>query len=163
MFCSRAFAALLLIIVGICLACNHSIAPPRPPEEHTETINLSVVTHHNQIEVFQEATQTNQLPSAVVAALGGLADRGQPFNSTDVVDPSLPMNQLIMAAVSEKYCIVSYWQGGMILFMQTSIFELSGGRAKLIWVSGLAGLNFRDLKNTLESGHLHNDLETPKR
>jgi hypothetical protein len=46
MFRPRAIAALLLIIVGICLACNYRKAPQAPPknptEEGTATITLVV-------------------------------------------------------------------------------------------------------------------------
>ncbi|HKW62845.1 MAG TPA: hypothetical protein VJN89_09895 [Candidatus Acidoferrum sp.] len=150
-----------MIIVGICLACNNRNAPPKnlPFEEDTETINLSTVTQQNQTGIFHEVTRASQLPKTVVDALAGIADPKQPFNATDVVDPRLPMKRLIVAAVSDNYCIVSYWQGGIALSLKTSIFELSNGSAKRILVSTGGGLNFRDLKATLESGLLHNDLE----
>ena len=151
----RAVTALLLIIVGICLACNYRNAPPKnPTEEGTATINLSAVTNSSQTEVFHEVKQASRLPSAVLDKLGGIADPGQPFNATCAVDPKLPMRQLIVAAVSENYCIVSYWQGGITLSMGTSIFQLSAGRVKRIWVSAGGGLNFRDLKETVELGRM---------
>jgi hypothetical protein len=151
----RAVTVLPLIIVGICLACNYRNAPPKNPnEEGTATINLSAVTNSSQAEVFHEAKQSSRLPNAVLDKLGGLADPGQPFNATDVVDADLPMQRLVVAAVSERYCIVTYWKGGITLGMETSIFELSAGRVKRIWVSAGGGLNFRDLKETVESGRV---------
>jgi hypothetical protein len=148
-------AALLLVIVEICLACNDRKAQQKhPSEEHTATINLSSVTNSSQTEVFNEVKQASRLPSAVIDELGGIADPGQPFNSTDVVDARLPMRLLIVAAVSEKHCIVSYWRGGIVLRLETTVFELSEGRIKRKWVSDGGGLNFRDLKNTVESGDL---------
>jgi hypothetical protein len=43
---------------------------------------------------------------------------------------------------------------------ETSIFELSAGKARLFWVSSRqGGLNFRDLKKMVESGRMRNDLE----
>jgi hypothetical protein len=151
----RAVTVLLLIIAGICLACNYRNAPPKnPTEEGIATINLSAVTNSSQTEVFHEVKQASRLPSAVLDKLGGIADPGQPFNTTDVVDPKLPMRQLLVAAVSENYRIVSYWQGGITLSMETRIFELSAGRVKRIWVSAGGGLNFRDLKETVELGRM---------
>ena len=139
----------------LCLACNERNAPPKnPTEEVTATINLSPVTNSSRAEVFHEVKQASLLPSAVVDKLGGIADAGQPFNPTDVVDPRLPMRQLIVAAVSERYCIVSYWHGGIALRLETNIFELSGGQVKHTWLSPGGGLNFRDLKNTVESGRI---------
>lgn len=149
----RAVTALLL--VGICLACNYRNAPPKNlTEEGTATINLSAVTNSSQTQVFNEVKQASRLPSAVLDKLGGIADPGQPFNTTCAVDSKLPMRQLFVAAVSENYCIVSYWQGGIILSMETRIFELSPGRVKRIWVSAGGGLNFRDLKETVELGRM---------
>jgi hypothetical protein len=151
----RAVTDLLLIIVGICLACNYRNALPKDPtEESTATINLSAVTNSSQTQVFHEVKQASRLPSAVLDKLGGIADPGQPFNATCAVDPILPMRQLFVAAVSENYCVVSYWQGGIILSMETRIFELSPGRVKRIWVSAGGGLNFRDLKETVELGRM---------
>ncbi len=112
------------------------------------------MTNASQTEMCHEVKQASRLPSAVLDKLGGIADPGQPFNTTDVVDPKLPMRQLLVAAVSENYCIVSYWQGSITLSMETRIFELSAGRVKRIWVSAGGGLNFRDLKETVELGRM---------
>jgi len=60
----------------------------------------------------------------------------------------------IVAAVSEKHCIVSYWRGGLALRLETTVFEVSEGNVKRKWVSNGGGLNFRDLKNTIESGRI---------
>ena len=158
MFRPRAIAALLLIIVGICLACNYREAPQAPPknptEERTATINLSAVTNSGQTEVFHEVMQASQLPSAVLDKLRGVADPGQPFNCTCTRDPKLPMARLVVAAVSEKYCIVTYYSGTIMCGMKTSIFELSEGRVKRRWVSGGGGFNFLDLKETVELGRM---------
>ena len=155
MFRFRAIAALLLVTAGICLACNHRNTPPKDPSgEGTATINLSAVTNSTQTEVFHEVKQESGLPGAVLHSLGGIANPGQPFNATDVVDPRLPMRQLVVAAVSEKYCVVTYWQGGIALRMETMVFELAEGRVKRMWCSPGGGLNFRDLKETVESGRL---------
>lgn len=151
----RAIAAPLLIIAGICMGCNHRSAPPKnPPEEATATIDLSAVTNSSQTEVFHKVERASRLPSAVLDKLGGIADPGQPYNTTDVVDTKLPMRQLVVAAVSENYCIVTYWHGGIALRLETRIYELSAGRVKRIWYSAGGGLNFQDLKETVESGRL---------
>ncbi|MFY9560677.1 MAG: hypothetical protein WAQ52_10625 [Terriglobales bacterium] len=164
---SRITAALSLVSLGIsaCLACKHaSPAPNNPIEEETATINLSVVTNSNQTQTFKEVKRASLLPKAVLDQFGGMADPGQPFNTTDLVDPGLPMRQLIVAAVSKQYCIVSYWQGGISLSFKTTIFELSGENARIIWVSdSQGGLNFRDLKEMVESGRMHNDLPRASR
>jgi hypothetical protein len=120
---------------------------------------LTAVTSFNEAPVFREVNRANQLPKAVLVELGGIADPKQQFNKTDFVDPKLPMRQLIVAAVSERYCIVTYWQGGRALYLRTDMFDLSDGKAKLIWVSqGQGGFPFHDLKEMVDSGRMHNDL-----
>lgn len=155
-------APLFLILLGssICLGCgNNANRAPRIPAEENTAINLSAVTGFNQTQTFSEVKRASLLPKAVLDQLGGMADRGQPFNTTDVVDPKLPMKQLVVAAVSKQYCIVSYWRGGYALMFETTIFEFSDGKAKVIWISASqGGLNFRDLKEMAESGRMHNDL-----
>ena len=146
---------ILFVTVGICLGCNAPEVPSPPKNltvEGTAMINLSAVTNVDQSEVFHEVRHAGWLPSAVLDKFGEVADPGQPFNTTDSIDPRLPMRQLILAAVSERYCIVSYSEGGMgFKPLQTRIFELSAGRIKREWVSIGGGLNFRDLKATMES------------
>jgi hypothetical protein len=151
----KAIAA-LLSVVGICLACNVPEVPAKNPAvEGTAIINLSAVTNSSQTEVFHEVRHASWLPSAVLDEVGGIADPGQPFNICDVVvDPRLPRRQLVVAAVSEKYCIVSDWKGGITVRLETMIFELSEGRVKRKWVSIGGVFNFRDLKNTVESGRI---------
>jgi hypothetical protein len=65
----------------------------------------------------------------------------------------------VAAALSRQYCIVSYWQGGLVVRFETAVFELSDSQALRIWLSkGQGGLNFRDLKQMVESGRMRNDL-----
>lgn len=157
----RATAAVLLILLSItCLACDRAVPPTRNPVEEGKTnINLSAITGSNQIQAFSEVKQASLLPKAVLGRMGGLAGPGEPFNATDVIDLILPMRKLVAAAVSQQYCIVTYWQGGIALSMQTAIFELSGNNARMIWLSrSQGGLNFDDLKKMVESGRMHNDL-----
>ena len=159
---SRTIAALGLIFLGISAfpGCKDAKpAPKNPIEKGTANINLSAVTNSNQTQTFNEVKRASLLPKEVLGQFRGMADPGQPFNTTDVVDPQLSRRQLIVAAVSKQYCIVSYWQGGISLSLQTTIFELSGGSARIIWVSdSQGGLNFQDLKEMVESGRMHNDL-----
>jgi hypothetical protein len=157
-------AALFLICLGAAAfpGCQSSRPLPKNPiERGTADINLSAVTHSNQTQTFREINRASLLPKAVLDQFGGMADPGQPFNATDVVDPRLSRRQLVVAAVSKQYCIVSYWQGGIGLSFKTTIFELSSGRARIVWVSdSQGGLNFQDLKKMVESGRMHNDLDS---
>jgi hypothetical protein len=69
------------------------------------------------------------------------------------------MTSLIVAAVSQHYCALSYWQGGIALTFNTKVFDLSDGHAGLIWHSqGQGGFYLEDLKEMIESGRMRNDL-----
>jgi hypothetical protein len=158
-------ARLSLILLGIFVgfvSCHNNLQPNTKEEEGSVSINLSTVTHSDQGQMFSEVKRTGFLPKAVLDQFkGGIADPGQPFNSTDVLDPKLPIRLLVVAGVSKQYCIVSYWQGGRALTLKTTVFEVSDGKAKAIWISdSQGGLNFRDLKEIVESGRMHNDLGT---
>ncbi len=154
---------ILLLGVSAYVGCSNKAipAPKNSIQEGAATISLFAITNSNQSQTFNEVRQASLLPKGVLEQFGGLADPGQPFNNTDDIDPKLPQRQLIVAAVSKQYCIISYWEGGFALTFKTTIFELSGGSARVIWVSiSQGGLNFRDLKEMVESGRMHNDLSS---
>jgi hypothetical protein len=44
--------------------------------------------------------------------VGGIADRGDRFNVTDVVDPTLPMRRFTLAAVGTTCAIIAVEHGG---------------------------------------------------
>jgi len=164
-------ATLILVSLGLS-ACSRGVPTDTHQVQKTEvTINLEALGI-NRRETFKEV-RANALPKAVQLRLRdpenptstGLADAGEPFNSTDIIEPGVPMRSLVVAGLSQHYCALSYWQGGMALMFKTSIFELSDGVARLVWVSSQqGGFNLQDLKEEIESRRMHNDLreETPK-
>ena len=149
-------------MAAICVSCTEP-PPQLELKENIAPINLSAITGSEQTQVFHEVTRVNNLPKKVQEALqGGIADPGQHFNGGDAINRAFPMRSLIVAAVSEKYCVVSYWKGGMDPGprFQTVIFELSEPKVRPIWLSrAQGGFNFRDLKEMVESGRMRNDLK----
>ncbi len=157
---ARSSHILLIVFAGL-VACRSRPATETLAHAGPVSFNLSAITGATQPQLFSEVKQASMLPQAVLHQFpGGIADRGEPFNTTDVNLQGLPNRMLSAAAVSKQYCIVSYWHGGFALTFQTSIFELSDNGARLIWFSpSQGGLNFRDLKEMVESGRMHNDLD----
>lgn len=101
----KAPAALLLIALSFSgsVGCkNAKPATKNSIDTGVATINLSAVTKSNQTQTFREVTRASLLPKAVLDQFGGMADPGQPFNSTDIGN-ELPMQQLVVAAVSDQY------------------------------------------------------------
>ena len=154
--------AAVFTLAAIGLSCTEP-PPQRKLQEQISPINLRAITGSERAAVFHGVTQVSTLPKEVREALpGGVADPGQPFNAGDSILQALPMRSLIVAAVSEKYCILSYWKGGEYHGprFQTVVFELSEPKAIPIWFSkSQGGFNFQDLKEMVESGRMHNDLK----
>ena len=99
------------------------------------------------------------LPNDVSTLLGrqkegpdGIADAGEPFNRTDVVDRRLAMRRFIVAGVSSTAVLVAYEQGGRGYSMHARgyVLERAGWRQVGAWslgehpytVMGLVGLVF---------------------
>ncbi len=160
----RPTAPFLLILLGIvvCLGCKKAKPDSKNLVDTGTPINLSAIVGSNQVQMFSEAKRPGLLPRPVVDYFNqsdGIAGPGEDFNLGDFIDSRVPSRMFVTAAVSRQYCIVSYWQGGFTVRFQTDIFELSDSKAKLIWVSDQqGGFNFRDLKEMVESGRMHNDL-----
>ena len=161
--------SLFLVLLGmpVCVGCHNTTSrAPETTAPESATINLSAITGSNQTQMFTAVTEARQLPKAVLDRLGPIASPGQEFNNTDIGDDSvMPSRQLVAAALSRQYCIVSYWQGGIVIWFETAVYELSESQARLIWLSeSQGGLNFRDLKQMVESGRMHNHLaDSPPR
>ena len=163
------FAATLILVSLVLSACNRNVPTDIHQVRKTEAIIRLRALGINRSETFKEV-RAYALPKAVLAELRGvlaefapvpregIADAGEPFKADDnIVEPGLPMRILVVAGLSQHYCALSYWEeeGGF----KTSIFELSDGAARLVWVSvAQGGFNLQDLKGEIESGRMHNDL-----
>ena len=88
---------------------------------------------------FREVGTLAALPSPIQQRLGadisglrGVADRGKPFNDTDVVDSSRPMRRLLAAGKSGDTWLVALEQGGRGYNVQVYLF--SGNVQQQHWV-----------------------------
>jgi hypothetical protein len=80
-----------------------------------------------------EVEKLSALPAGVTQLLsalpdGGVADRGAPFNATDVVREPLPFRRLILAGVSENQVLIAIEHGGIGYSIEALAFELNGDR-----------------------------------
>jgi hypothetical protein len=80
---------------------------------------------------FQEVATLEKLPPAIRSALGvdrpgtaGVADRGRPFNETDVTYREIPFRRLVTAGRDGDTWIVAIERGGRAYGMQGMVFEL---------------------------------------
>ena len=89
---------------------------------------------------FQEIKSLADIPAAIQrklgvaeSGLGGVADRGQPFNATDVNDSALPKRRLLAAAREGDVWLIALEQGGRGYNVQAYLF-LSNGDLRQHWV-----------------------------
>lgn len=64
-----------------------------------------------------------QLPKS--HGLDGLADRGEGFNPTDVVNSALPMQRFVLAAVGRSCAVLAVQFGGIVNGFKLSEYHLS--------------------------------------
>ena len=88
---------------------------------------------------FREISALAALPTSIqeqlgahISGLGGIADRGRPFNSTDVVDSARPMRRLVAAGQSGDTWLVALEHGGIASNVEVYLF--SSGVQRQHWV-----------------------------
>jgi len=95
-----------------------------------------------QGRVLREVRSLGELPAPVRLGLGvgepglnGVADRGKPFNATDVVDDeSLPMRRFLVAGYDGDAWLVAIEHGGRGYHVEVSLFIAQQPRARQKWV-----------------------------
>ena len=86
-------------------------------------------------------TSLADLPPLIQAGLGvgrpgldGVADRGRPFNITDLVDGNLPMRRLLAAGRDGETWLVALEQGGRGYSVVVFLFSSPEATPKQNWV-----------------------------
>jgi hypothetical protein len=79
---------------------------------------------------FQEVATLRALPSHLQAVLGvgrsgldGIADRGEKYNATDVVDAKLPMRRFPIAGLGNGEALVAIEHGGRGWRLDVALFS----------------------------------------
>jgi hypothetical protein len=70
------------------------------------------------------------LPEAVRDALGLIADKGQPFNGSDVLVFGQPSRRFVSATQTGTLYFVWYLQGGFFLSTRVVVYRLEAGAAE---------------------------------
>jgi hypothetical protein len=112
---------------------------------------------------YRPVSKVDSIPAAVRAALFSLmkddprlANPGERFNSTDVVDRRFPMRRLIVAGGLPTSWLVCYEHGGRGYVRHLVIFAVQGDKTELRF-SGLVGVevtSLRDLRKAVRDGHV---------
>jgi hypothetical protein len=83
---------------------------------------------------FTEVNSLYALPTKVQSFFTyRIADKGQPFNATDVIsDPSLPGARFVTAGISSNYVLVAIERGGIAHYAEASLFSLTSEDVTLL-------------------------------
>ena len=94
-----------------------------------------------QGHAFQEVRALADLPAIIQSELGadrpgtgGVADRGRPFNVTDVVKGNLPMRRLLAAGRNDDTWLVAVERGGRGYSVEVFLFSAAERTPKQKWV-----------------------------
>ena len=86
-----------------------------------------------------------------------MADPGGEFNAGDAISPGdkRPSRRLLVAGLSEKYCLIHYERGGVAHVWVIALFKLAGDKATLVFLSNTAPkASLSEVKAVVESGTL---------
>jgi len=118
----RVFIAATVFLSSICLYCTGNSSPPRLElQEYTTPLNMRAVTGSAEISVFHEARRVNDLPRDVREAFrsDGRPRRAFQRNGRGERHP-LAFWILHLAAVSDRYSIVTYTRDGEAIWSGTA-------------------------------------------
>jgi hypothetical protein len=114
----RASIGLVIVVFGLA-ACMAKPAVQEQGAASRDVSSLPAVPW--QGHELREVTSLAALPAPIRQFLGvdypgldGVADRGQPFNGTDAIDPSEPRRRLIAAGHAGNIWLVALEQGGFV-------------------------------------------------
>ena len=87
-------------------------------------------------EEFKEIDDLHLLPNKVQAIFDyPIANKGEPFNATDVVDlskPSIPGARFVVAGISPTYVLIAVERGGVAHSEDASLYYSASGDLQLV-------------------------------
>lgn len=95
------------------------------------------------VVMWDEAQSLRELPAGIQALLGvglgaagGIADRGDRFNASDVAGDNLPMRRFALAILQSDTAVVALEQGGRGYSVRTVEFHLTGSTWEAVRCAG---------------------------
>ena len=121
-----------ILILLLILYWARALSEQTHPDNSSAGSQLGEILHSQ----YQLASKVAEIPQAVRVALIGLmkhdprlADPGERFNATDVVDQRFPMRRLTLAGGTPTSWFVCYEHGGRGYLRQIIIFTIEGHSA----------------------------------
>jgi len=126
-------------------------------QDHTETVQWEGHALH-------EVRSLSALPASIQSALGvgrqvmeGVAERGGPFNVTDVVDSNLPMRRFLVAGIENDLALIALEHGGRGYGVEVFLFSVSAQQStpKQKWTLLTRPGNLKDVVEQLKNAEKH--------
>jgi|SoiMethySBSTD1v2_1073268.scaffolds.fasta_scaffold50519_2 hypothetical protein len=135
------------LVLTLCLTLCLAFSPITTDAGQRRSVELlgSVSGQESPEQAFLTAkyslvTTVARIPPAVLTYLSArmkhdarLANPGERFNSTDIIDTRYPMRRLVLAGVESRSWFVSYEHGGRGYHRHLVVFTRSGDRVKLAY------------------------------
>ena len=125
--------------------------------DHAETVQW-------EGHALQEVRSLSELPVSIQGALGvgrqgmeGVAERGGPFNVTDVVDSTLPMRRFLVAGIENELALIALEHGGLGYNVEVFLFSVSAPQStpKQKWILLTRPRNLKDVVEQLTNAAKH--------
>ena len=114
---------------------------------------------------YEPLKSLKAVPAAVLTALllkmpydSRLADRGEKFNATDVIDSRLPRRRFIFAGRSAQFILVCYEHGGYSHHYHLAVFAVGGEKPQLVFAGSQRVRSIEEVKDLVRQGELENKI-----
>jgi len=109
---------------------------------------------------YEPLTSLKAVPEVVLKVLPLIADQGEPFNATDVIDPQLPHRRFVFGGQSTQFVLICYEHGGFAPHAHLAVFEIDE-RPQLVFVGkhDSCGHTIEEAKDLVRQGTVKNDIE----
>ena len=116
---------------------------------------------------YKPLKSLDAIPAAILKALllkmpydPRLADRGERFNATDVIDAKLPRRRFMFGGTSSRFILVYYEHGGRALHYHLAVFDVGGKKPELVFAAQSPRVQtIGEVKNLVKKGKLNNKIE----
>jgi hypothetical protein len=158
----------ILLLAGVLAACDRHHPSPVPRSSLLPPLELSgpsvlpsflrnVSAADEYKLVRSPSVLDGQLQGGLEKELGPMAAPSEPYNTSCVRVPGLASRRLIVAAVSSRYVVVHFEEGGFVLSQRVFVFKRTGSHPAIPVWSNQTSLALRDsdaFLSALRSGSL---------
>jgi hypothetical protein len=162
---------IIALLLAFCCLAFIGCADTQQPNQADETISsvhkLPVADQEvlHDVSRFHAISTATNLPPAIFKLCAGqdgwLAEPGERWNTTDIVDPNLPSRQFVWAETDGYYYVVHYETGGIGEGFHFLVVKLKNGKNKpdFVWHGvGVSAKDYAAFIEALKTGKIDDSL-----